>query len=688
MKFNETEVRKAIATIKPDGGVFEIRIVGASKKMWSGFFLDADTCVDRMNNLYINENCNVYITLQELVESCDSRSQRDKFLPNPKTTSDDDVKGYDWLFIDIDPKRAADTSSNNAELEHANMVAHKVFDFFKSFGFEEPVVAFSGNGIHLQYRINLENNPDNKGLMQRCLKAVAMMFNDSVAKIDVVNYNPARVCKLYGTEAQKGISTCDRPHRMSYIMSCPRIVKTTSKAYLEKLANLLPNKVEREPYNNFNPTTFNLDEWLSNHGIHYRTENGGDSTRYVLDCCPFNSDHKGKNAMIFKSSGGAIGFHCFHNSCADKTWKDVRELFEPDAYRRKEYERMAYHSYNRNSSPKPMPVLCDVATVPPANEPMFLTRSDVLKKPKMKKTYVKTGIIEMDMKLRGLRKGAVSLWSGLNGSAKSTLLSQIALNAIDDGNIVLCYSGELTDRNFFDWMDLQAAGKKNTISYENNNYYEPMQGVVEKIANWESNKLWLYNNNYGNDYQKIRDEIIKKIDECKIDLLILDNLMALNIAVFSEEKYGAQTKFILDLCSIAKTKNVHIAIVAHPRKSMGFLRREDISGSADLSNAVDYVFIVHRNNKDFKARACHDKFGNNALKEDDRIFTEEATNVVEICKDRDGGVQDTFIPLWFEIESKRLKNDKSETHCYGWETDGTAQKALANGGWITTEEDF
>ena len=33
---------------------------------------------------------------------------------------------------------------------------------------------------------------------------------------------------------------------------------------------------------------------------------------------------------------------------------------------------------------------------------------------------------------------------------------------------------------------------------------------------------------------------------------------------------------------------------------MGFLRKDDISGTADLTNAVDNVFIVHRVNNDFK----------------------------------------------------------------------------------------
>ena len=42
------------------------------------------------------------------------------------------------------------------------------------------------------------------------------------------------------------------------------------------------------------------------------------------------------------------------------------------------------------------------------------------------------------------------------------------------------------------------------------------------------------------------------------------------------------------------------------------------------------------------------------------------TNVIEIAKDRWTGVQDWFIPLWYEPETKRLKNSQAEHIIYGW----------------------
>ena len=40
-------------------------------------------------------------------------------------------------------------------------------------------------------------------------------------------------------------------------------------------------------------------------------------------------------------------------------------------------------------------------------------------------------------------------------------------------------------------------------------------------------------------------------------------------------------------------------------------------------------------------------------------------NVVEICKDRENGTQDVFIPLYFDKQRKRLQNAEDEVVDYG-----------------------
>lgn len=650
MKIDETEVRKTIALMKPDNELYEIRIM-QGKKIYSGYFKGAEQLIKELDQ-YRGDNAAVYMTLNHPKEACYDRKQHEALIFDAKaTTSDNDIDRYEWLMVDLDPKRPTDTSSSDAELKIAKGMANKIYTYLNDMGFEKPLIAESGNGCHLMYRIDL-GVEEGREIAENCLKALDLLFSIPEVEVDRKNFNQSRICKLYGTYARKGSSTADRPHRMSKIVSNYPI-KVTDRKYLEKLCKTLPAKSDApQKYNGYAPKEFDLDSWLDKHLIRYEKVSASDYTKYILEQCPFDSNHKGKDACLIKGSNGAIGFHCFHNSCSGHTWQDFRLMYEPDAYDKKnqDWNKKAYETHNRDV-PK---------IVPKEGKPVFYTASEILVLPKPEETFIKTGITEIDRRTRGLKKTFVSVVTGLRGAAKSTFLSGITLNAVDSKNNVAVYSGELSEKNFMRWMDLQAAGKGYVEPSKYEGYYNVPIRTQQQIAGWLEGHFWLYNNGYGNRYESVEEQLIKKIDESKLDLVILDNLMAFDIRGLSQDKFDAQTQFILRLQDIAKSKNVHIMFVAHPRKAMGFLRLDDISGTGDLGNAVDNAFIVHRVNNDF-IRLTSQMFG---WREDNPIYS--ATNVVEIAKDRDGGTQDVFVPLWYEPETKRLKNSPAESIVYGW----------------------
>lgn len=653
--FEPDEIRKTIQALKDYEELFEVRCLEANgKRVSSGYFRDVEVMLDQLSRLNSIDS-NVYITLNNIKPECYSREQRDRFITNTKVqTSDNDICGYEWLFIDADPKRPAGVSSTDEQLNQAKSIGNKVYVFMKNLGFNEPITAMSGNGIHLLYKIRLRNSDENKALIKNCLLVLDMLFSNDCVDIDKTNFNPARICKLYGTVARKGSNTAENPHRMSRLLS-EGSKEPTDKAYLEKLAAMLPVPEKPQKYNGYRPNEFDLEEWLIKYGLRYQKTNYSDGIKYILEQCPFDSNHKGKDACIFQARSGAIGFHCFHNSCSDKTWKDVRLLYEPEAYekRQKEYEARIY------SRQQEKPVKKQIEAVD--GKPVFYTAMDILNLPVPEESFIKTGIADIDKKLRGMKKGYVSVMSGLRAAGKSSVISEMVLDGVESGNNIGVFSGELAPKNFMRWMNLQAAGKGYTEPTQFEGYYNVQRKYQEQIAQWLGEHFWLYNNEYGFDFQAVVDQFKRKIEKDKLDMLILDNLMTFDISGMSENKFEAQTKFILALQGeIAKPYNVHIMFVAHPRKAMGFLRLDDISGTADLGNAVDNAFIVHRVNQDFK-RLSKQMFG---WKDDNQIY--QATNVIEIAKDRDGGVMDYFIPLYYEPETKRLKNYSSENKIYGW----------------------
>lgn len=310
---------------------------------------------------------------------------------------------------------------------------------------------------------------------------------------------------------------------------------------------------------------------------------------------------------------------------------------------------------------KPNNLQKEIKPLDMSNMNKFLTTNEILTMPRFEGEFIKTGITLLDKKLRGLKKGTVTVLSGLRAAGKSSVISGIVLEATQQNYRTALFSGELTAHSLLNWMMLQAAGKTNTIPTQYENYYKVKDEVIKPISNWLNEQVYIYNNDYGNNFKIIVEALEYCIVNNKIDLIILDNMMALNLAESGSDKYEQQSLFVQKLQWLAKKYNVHVLFVAHPRKSVGFLRLEDISGTNDIVNLVDNGIILHRVNKDFK------DLSKAKFKWEDENEIYNCSNVIEICKDREGGVCDEFIPLFYEPESKRLKNSFGEQKIYNWD---------------------
>lgn len=672
---NEEKIRQTVSVLVEKGRVFEVRVIRKRpKQVLSGYFKNVDVLLKELKKIDLS-GCNVYITLNAVKEECYAAEQHDKFLPGASATSDNDIDYYTWLFIDLDPKRKSGISATDEERDSAFKLATKIYNYLREHNFCEPVKAVSGNGAHLLYKIALGNNAENKKLLQDCLKALDLLFSNESVDVDTSTGTPGHTIKLYGTKAQKGADTPDRPHRMSKIVHVPDNVETNDRAKLEWLASQLPQTEETavsEAYTR-QQDQFDIEAWMREHGLAYTAKSFRDGIKYVLDTCPFNSEHKAPDSSIFKYNNGKIGFKCFHNSCQGRTWKDVRLLYEPDAYSKADRADWQIETgWKRHTNAgRELPKL-DISR-PDANEPIFLTAGDIINSKEPDAEYISTGIPGIDYAMKGLAKGAVSVLSGLRASAKSTFLSQLILEMIDNNQTVVCYSGELSAKNFMKWMMLQAAGKRHTVASKryHNFFVVDSEETEKQIATWMQDRFYLFNNSYGNKFSQLAKMLKEQAEKVKADCVVLDNLMAVNLD-YRADKYDAQTAFVWELKNIAKQTNTHILFVAHPRKTTGFLRLNDISGSGNIANIVDAAFIIHRNNEDF-SKATAEYFG----KRKSYYIPENCTNVIEICKDRENGTQDYFIPLWYEPETKRLLPDTERHKHYGWETMFNKQTPLS-----------
>jgi len=348
------EIRKVLATLFPSGGVVELRAL-ADHSVHSGYFDDLDALADKAANLdTLPDVAGVYVTLNEVDPALLSRrANRVKMTLGRKdpTTSDADVLRRRWLPVDLDPVRPSGVSSTDEEHRAALVRAAEIASYLeREQGFPDPVMADSGNGTHLLYRIDLPNDDESTDLVKGCLAVLDTLFSDGTVSVDAANFNAARIWKLYGTTSKKGDNTPSRPHRQARVLSVPDEVHRVPVEQLRHLASLLP-KNDPDHGQRTKGRSLDLREWLPAHGIGIRSEKpwqGG--TLFILDECPFSPSHR-DGAFAIQFPSGAVHAGCQHASCGGgaQRWQELRDRCEPRQREKREEKSRP------NTAPAPSP---------------------------------------------------------------------------------------------------------------------------------------------------------------------------------------------------------------------------------------------------------------------------------------------------------------------------------------------
>ena len=270
----------------------------------------------------------VYVTLNPVDPQLLSRYSNRIEGYASTTTTDKQVTRRRWLLIDIDPVRPSGTSATDAQLDAAKVKARAVYGYLNGIGWPAPLVAESGNGMHLLYAIDLPNEDDATALVKAVLIALGERFDDAQTKVDRAVFNAARICKLYGTLANKGDHTAAAPWRLSKLLQTPARAVVTPEQLRGLIPAATPGTTAKAAASMLQSGGFNLEDFLSRHGLAYTTDRHDGSERFKLAACPFNPEHGNGEAAIFRKASGALGFKCQHDSCSAKSWGDVRDLLD------------------------------------------------------------------------------------------------------------------------------------------------------------------------------------------------------------------------------------------------------------------------------------------------------------------------------------------------------------------------
>jgi hypothetical protein len=320
-------IRRGLGILVAPGSVVELRVPNIpGRGIVSGYFNDPGKLTQSAAGLS-GKGEGVYLTLNpvkpELLARANNRTR--DFARH--TTSDGDIVRRCWLFIDFDPARRAGISATDAEHYAALERARRCRDWLRAEGWPEPVLADSGNGAHLLYRVELPNDDQSSDLLRRCLEAIAFQLSDQTVEVDLKTYNSARLVKVYGTLAAKGDSVPQRPHRLSQLLEVPPASEPVPLELLEALGRRVPKAESHQG----RPTAgqFDCAGWIAAHNLEVNSLKDWHGGRlWVLRLCPWNPEQY-RSAHIVQFPGGAISAGCFHDSCQGKDWHALRDLIEP-----------------------------------------------------------------------------------------------------------------------------------------------------------------------------------------------------------------------------------------------------------------------------------------------------------------------------------------------------------------------
>jgi len=193
-----------------------------------------------------------------------------------------------------------------------------------------------------------------------------------------------------------------------------------------------------------------------------------------------------------------------------------------------------------------------------------------------------TAPFDADGNLLRFYPGGVSIWSGFPGAGKTTLLRQFICHILYRGSSVFLASLEEDPRRIIRRLASTAAGVKKA------NYHQ-VQWFIDAYAS----RFRLWGVIGLAEHVKLLG-VARKLASEGIRHVVIDSLMCLDI---NNGDFEAQRQFAVLLATTARASQIHIHLVAHPRKlvkSDQELDLNDVAGARELGGVADNVIFIRR----------------------------------------------------------------------------------------------
>ena len=237
----------------------------------------------------------------------------------------------------------------------------------------------------------------------------------------------------------------------------------------------------------------------------------------------------------------------------------------------------------------------------------------------------------------GLVAGDLSIWAGINGHGKSTLLLQVCNHLIAQGEPVCIASLEMPIVETLYMMCCQVAR------------CEPSKEFAGKFLEWAGDRLWLFNQKGSASQDAILGAIRWSAEHRGVKHFVIDNLMMTTDGESGERAMNSQKTFVENLKRVCDDVGVHCHLVHHIRKGESEHDRPnkfDLKGSGAIADLADQIFIVWRNKK-------REAYFQNPNRKPDPDLEAQAGATLAVVKNRRVGIERTYL-LWFDRASRQF----------------------------------
>lgn len=286
--------------------------------------------------------------------------------------------------------------------------------------------------------------------------------------------------------------------------------------------------------------------------------------------------------------------------------------------------------------------------------PSIVDYSDVKKFDMSEVSGVRSGLTDMDDAIEKFYMGSTTVLTGTAGSGKTSLLSTLICQAVDQGYPAFVYSGELSNPSLKSWVDFVHAGRRGLNQYAktvgHGFYYKVRPDVFQSINEHYKGKIFFYKDSIDQKVSHIMQTAESVVRRYGVRFLVFDNLTSMDLENDDNNKYQKQEEFIRDIVAFATRWDVCCVIVLHPKKmdmyrKMSLFDLQGVSAAVNLTHRVLALYRVKPEEKRGKPQKSKAGWVQEPIPYDVTI---------EVLKDRFGSGAGKTIGLYYDVPSKRF----------------------------------